>query len=255
MNTQEARELGEILAVLVNSGQPEQASDLLFPVLAERTPFRLLDIIGLRLGTESLEPVNSFLDQVAKQRTMGGWIVIASALRSQLARDLPGAFERTRIYAIAADVWYAADSLGERVPGPAIVSFFEPARNRLASWREAANRWVRRMVGVSVHYWAKQAKGKPGLLPQAEGLLDLLSPLFSEVDLDAAKGVGWGLKTLGRYYPDLVADWLIQQSGSPYRSMVRPHRSLVRPQRALMLRKATLYMPAGLRKNVLEKFR
>ena len=241
MNTQEARALGEILAVLVKSGQPEQASDLLFPVLAERTPFRLLDIIGLRLGTESLEPVNSFLDLVATQRTMGGWIVMASALRQQLVRDLPGAFERTRIYAIAADVWYAADSLGERVPGPALVSFFEPALLGLAAWQGDANRWVRRMVGVSVHYWAKQAKGKPGLHPQAEALLELLSPLFSEVDLDAAKGVGWGLKTLGRYYPDLVADWLIQQSG--------------RPKRALMLRKATLYMPVELRKSVLEKFR
>jgi len=247
MNTQEARELGEILAVLVNSGQPEQASDLLFPVLAERTPFRLLDIIGLRLGTESLEPVNSFLDLVAVQRTMGGWIIIASALRQQFKRDHPGAFERARIYAIIADTWYAADSIGERLPGPALVTSFEPALLGLASWRGDTNRWVRRLVGVAVHYWAKQAKGKPRLHPQAEALLELLSPLFSEVDLDAAKGVGWGLKTLGRYYPDLVADWLSRQVGMPHRSLVRPHR-------ALMLRKATLYMPAELRKIVLEKF-
>lgn len=29
--------------------------------------------------------------------------------------------------------------------------------------------------------------------------------------MDAVKGMGWGLKTLGRHYPDLVADWLGQQ--------------------------------------------
>jgi hypothetical protein len=40
--------------------------------------------------------------------------------------------------------------------------------------------------------------------------------------------VGWGLKTLGRYYPDLMADWLAQQVG--------------RRHRALMLRKALTYL-------------
>jgi hypothetical protein len=59
----------------------------------------------------------------------------------------------------------------------------------------------------------------------------LLEPLFEEWDMDAVKGVGWGLKTLGKQYPDLVADWLAQQ--------VVPNR---RRHRALMLRKALTYL-------------
>ena len=49
--------------------------------------------------------------------------------------------------------------------------------------------------------------------------------------MDAVKGAGWGLKTLGKYYPDIMADWLAKQ-------VVFRHRR----HRALMLRKALTYL-------------
>jgi 3-methyladenine DNA glycosylase AlkD len=156
-----------------------------------------------------------------------------------LVRDLSGAFERCRGYAIAADVWYATDAFGERVPGPALVAHFEPSLALLAPWRDDPNRWVRRMDGVAVHFWAKQAHGAASYQPHTLALLDLLAPMFTERNVDVIKGVGWGLKTLGRYYPELVADWLVQQAA--------------RPHRALMLRKATTYLPTELRQRVTEK--
>ena len=55
--------------------------------------------------------------------------------------------------------------------------------------------------------------------------------MFEEWDVTAVKGVGWGLKTLGRHYPDLVADWLAEQ-------VVQRQRR----HRALMLRKALTYL-------------
>jgi 3-methyladenine DNA glycosylase AlkD len=238
MKIQDARELGDQLADLVSFQRYEEACDLLSPLLAERTPFRLLDAIGGRLGIGPLDVVNVFLDQVAAQRAMGGWVIIASTQRQQLNRDLPGTFERSYKFVIAADVWYATDTFGERVTGPALVSHLEPSLDLLAPWREDPNCWIRRIVGVSVHYWAKQSRGKVSFLPQARALLDLLNPLFEERCTDAIKGIGWGLKTMGRYYPELVADWLVQQAG--------------RPHRALMLRKATTYLPSDLRQRVTE---
>jgi hypothetical protein len=238
MKIQDARELGDQLARLISFQRYEEACDLLSPLLAERTPFRLLDAIGGRLGNEPLDAVNVFLDHVAAQQTMGGWVVIASTLRQQLTRDLPGTFERSCRFVIAADVWYATDTFGERVPGPALVSHFEPSLDLLALWREDPNCWIRRVVGVSVHYWAKQSKGKVSLLPQARASLDLLNPLFEERCTEAIKGIGWGLKTMGRYYPELVADWLVQQAG--------------RPHRALILSKATTYLTPDLRQRVTE---
>ena len=229
MKAQEATRLGEEISVLVEAGHVRQAYSLLAPVLAQRTPFPILGRIGVAIGTGPLERVNDFLRHIAVARTEGGWVIIGSALGQQLGRDAAGAFARARSFIVAADVWYAPDVLGERVPGPALVADFEPSLALLSPWREDASRWVRRAVGVTVHYWAKRSRGAAEHTAQAETLLTFLEPMFEEWDLDAVKGVGWGLKTLGRYYPDLMTNWLTQQVAR-------------RRHRALMLRKALTYL-------------
>ena len=240
MNTREADELGQRIAALVQSRQPTPAYALLAPVLAEHTPFRLLDRIGRATGAGRLPAANAFLNRIADARTEGGWVVIASALGQQLDRDPAGAFDRCKRFVVAADVWYATDILGERVPGPAMVAYLPQALILLAPWREDDNRWVRRMVGVAAHFWAKRAHGAPEHISHAQVLLDFLEPMFEERDVDAVKGVGWGLKTLGKYYPDLAADWLAQ--------VVRCRRRY----RALMLRKALTYLPARQRARIID---
>jgi 3-methyladenine DNA glycosylase AlkD len=231
MKAKEARHLGKRIATRVNAGELQSAYALLAPVLAERTPFAKLDLIGATLGAGSLEPVNTFLEHIGAHRTEGGWVVIGAALGRQLTRDLPGAFERCRQHILAADVWYGADILGERVPGPALVSNFAPALELLAPWRGHENAWIRRTTGVAVHFWAKRSRGAPELAPQAQALLGFLEPLFEERDVSAVKGVGWGLKTLGKHYPDLLAAWLAEE--------ILPAG---RQHRALMLRKALTYL-------------
>jgi hypothetical protein len=56
--------------------------------------------------------------------------------------------------------------------------------------------------------------------------------------MDAVKGIGWGLKTLGRHYPRLVADWLVDRLAEGGR------------HRALVLRKALTYLPDDERERV-----
>jgi 3-methyladenine DNA glycosylase AlkD len=239
MKAREATELGERIAALVQAGQIRPAYDLLAPVLAERTPFRLLGRIGEVIGAGSLgearpehgRRVSAFLDRVAAARTEGGWVVIGSALGQQLDRDPATAFARCRGFVVAADVWYGADILGERVPGPALVADLKPALALLAPWREDPNRWVRRTVGVAAHFWAKRSRGAVEHTAKAEALLAFLEPMFEEWEMDAVKGVGWGLKTLGRHYPDLMAEWLAREIFSRQRR-----------HRALMLRKALAYL-------------
>jgi 3-methyladenine DNA glycosylase AlkD len=170
---------------------------------------------------------------------MGGWLIIGSALHQQLDGDLQGAFRRCQYYIVQWNVWYATDILGERVPGPALVRHFESALSLLAFWREDQYRWVRRAVGVSIHFWAKRSRGAPEITGHAKQLLELLEPMFSERDIDAVKGVGWGLKTLGRNYPDVTSEWLRCQVA-------------MRPYRALMLRKALTYLPAEQRATILK---
>ncbi len=228
MKTKQAKELGKRIAVLVQAEQTEQAYALLAPVLAERTPFAMLRHISDPVGAGPIEPVNAFLERVAVDKTEGGWVIIAKALERQLDRDLDGALARCRGFVAVADIWYAADTMGEGVVGQALVDHFEPALELLASWREDANPWVRRAVGTGVHLWAKRSRGAAELVPRARTLLAFLKPMFEEWDIIAVKGVGWGLKTLGRNYADLMAEWLPKQTG--------------RRHRALMQRKALTYL-------------
>jgi 3-methyladenine DNA glycosylase AlkD len=183
------------------------------------------------VGAEPLETANALLDRIADEKTEGGWVVIGKALGQQLERDLAGAFERCRGYMLAGAVWYCTDILAERVPGPALVTDFGQALDLLTPWRENDSAWVRRAVGVAVHFWAKRSRGAEQLRSQAKALLSLLEPMFGEWEMDAVKGVGWGLKTLGRHYPDLVTHWLA-------REIVPAERR----HRALMLRKALTYL-------------
>ena len=182
MKTQEARELGKRIAVLVQSGQIAQAYAPLSPVLAERTPFAMLRRIGEPVGAGPLEEAcpeydrraNAFLERIATDKTEGGWVVIASVLEKQLDRDLAGAFARCRDFIIAADVWHGTDTMGEGVVGQALVRHFEPALDLLSPWRADANPWVRRAVGTGVHFWAKRSRGAAELVDKAKTVLALL---------------------------------------------------------------------------------
>lgn len=207
-----AREFGATILEKIRTGDPLQAYHSLAPILNERTPFRLLDIIGESISTAPREKLGPFLEKIAAQKTEGGWVVIASALKPSLATELENVLQLSRQYIIAADIWYACDIFGERVLGNALVDHFDEGLDRLDAWRSDENRWVRRSLGVAGHYWAKRTKSDRVLNKQAQMLLAFFEPMLAEANTDAAKGVGWALKTMSRYRPTLIHDYLRAQS-------------------------------------------
>ena len=240
MRVNEARRIGKQVAMLVHSGYPHAAYQLLVPTLAERTRFPMLERIGEPIGAGRIDSANAFLELAVQGKTEGGWVVIGAALRGQLGRDMPGAFKRARDAIRAAQVWYASDIIGERVPGQALVEYFDAALEQLDPWRGDSCRWVRRSVGVAVHLWAKRSHGDDELGSRAVALMDFLEPLMPDWDMDSVKGTGWGLKTLGKYYPEALTDWLVERlPGQPR-------------MRAIVRRKAMTYLSAEQRKRVLE---
>ena len=239
MRAGEARQLGQKLCSLVQEADVPTAYAHLAPTLAKRTPFRLLDLIGDAVGAGPVDQVNAFLQHVAAQGTEGGWVIIGSSLRGQLSRDMPGALSRCQSYIIAADIWYGADILAERVSGPALLLEFGRALGLLSRWRADGNPWVRQAVGVAIHFWAKRTRGGPEHQTRALRLLRYLEPVFDERSMDAAKGIGWGLKTLGRYYPEQQSAWLAAQMAEGKHC------------RAVVLRKALTYLPEEARERVL----
>ena len=234
----QARAYGaQVRQTLETSGVPA-ALDALNDILCERTPFRLLDLVGAALDSADEKIVDDLLPAIAAQRSEGGWVVIASALRERLPRDLAGALEASRGYISRAAIWYGCDTIGERVPGPALVAQFQPSLEILAAWRDDPDAWVRRALGVAGHFWAKRSRGLSGSEAQAHALLDFLIPMLEEKDYDAAKGLGWALKTCGRYFPEVTQPWLEEQLLTNGR----------RPA-AIVKRKALKFLPADFKRK------
>lgn len=233
LNSGEAKVIGNCVRELIDRQSFIEAENLVLPIIKQKTSFRLLDIIGMQVGSGEQTLVREFLLVLSNYKTMGGWVIIASALRAQLPEDLEFALDQAREFTIKADTWYGTDIFGERVPGPALVKNLTKTIEFIKPWRIDPNRWIKRMTGVAVHYWAKQAHGSERHNEHAIELLNFLDPLYSERNVDVVKGVGWGFKTLGRYYPNLVSEWLDHQTG--------------RKHTALMKRKILQYLPESLK--------
>ena len=239
MNNAQVRQLAEEIYNALQQDGIDPAWSILYPILSGRTPFRFLDMIGVRVGEANPNRLDPFLERIADTRLEGGWVVIASAFGPGYEHDPQDVLERCKSFIVFADVWYAADIFSERVPGPALVSDFDRALHFLSTWRVASNRWVRRSVGVAAHFWAKRSRGSPELVDQANALLAFMMPMFSEWEMDATKGVAWGLKTIGRNYPDLMTEWLVKKV-LPAKPKYRSH----------MIHKATLYLSSDQRDHV-----
>jgi len=231
MNRAETHELAAACRDLLVAGDVAGALARLRPLVGSRTSFQMLDLAGRGVADSAASNPAAFtalLDGLAATDEIGAWPLIGSALAAAyLPHALPRAFAETRRYLLQADVWHATDALGERVLGEALRADFDAAFSLLADWRAEASPWLRRAIGVAVHLYVKRERYQP---EQVARLLDLLAPLFAEHDLAAIKGVGWGLKTIGRFYPDLLVPWLRQQLASK-----KPRR--------LMLQKAVEYLP------------
>jgi len=238
----QARAFGAQIVESLSSQGNAPALELLNTILRERTPFRLLDLVGAQLQQSEPRKADELLDAIAAQGSEGGWVVIASALRERLPASLAPALEAARRYIMQAQVWYACDSLGERVPGEALVAQFQPALDCLAAWRADEDEWVRRATGVAGHFWFKRAHGKSEFKKQARALLEFYSPMLEEHCFNAAKGVGWALKTAGRYYPDVAAGWLEEEWLLKKRQPA-----------AVIRRKALLYLPPEYKKKFMGK--
>jgi 3-methyladenine DNA glycosylase AlkD len=233
------RELATYCRDLLIAGDVESALARLRPIVATRTPFPLLDLTGQVIAgaaTTNLTPFTALLDGLAATDEIGAWPLTGSALTAAyLPHDTPRAFAEARRYVFQAGVWHATDAIGERVLGEGLRADFDTALPLLEDWRTETSPWLRRATGVAVHLYVKRERDRP---EQAARLLNMLEPLFEERDIAATKGVGWGIKTIGKFYPDLLVPWLREQVAT-------------KKPRKLMVRKAVTYLPDEVKKEFL----
>jgi 3-methyladenine DNA glycosylase AlkD len=213
----------------INREDQEDFWNVLNPVLDSKVPFPLLDEIGKRLGESGkLDPAKYFgvFDEIIATDKMGGYVIVGQALAAFLETELEASINKATEIIAEGQKWYVCDIVGERVLGQSLVTSFESAISVLERMTALEDQWVRRSIGVAVHFFAKR---RPEDREKMRQLMALLLFLIEDKRVNVVKGVGWGLKTIGKYQPKLVEDYL---------------QETIKTKRIskLMLRKATTYL-------------
>ncbi len=237
MKKQEVTRISQECLSLIENSLIVEAVKTVEPVLQQKIPFLLLDHAGEVLGGLIIgkpRDLITFLDRIEATKAMGGYVVIGSVLNGFIEHDLTTALGKSKEYISKGRTWYVADIIGERVPGQALVKRFDEAFPILETFLREPDLWVKRSVGVAAHFFAKRVRGDAG---KAKRVIDLLSPCFEEKDTRIVKGIGWGLKTLGRYYPDLVVDFLkCQQGRKPSSLLMKKAITYLSPEKRAEIR-------------------
>jgi 3-methyladenine DNA glycosylase AlkD len=223
----------------IQQNQPQAAADSLKPLLNTKCAFSKLDKLGNLIGTKAKNNTAPFLkafDCIIESQAMGGFVVVGEALATLLETDFDAVMQKSREYIIKGAAWYVCDIIGERSIGKAVVGHFEQTLPYLSGFLEDENKWVKRSAGVAVHFFAKRILDNP---KKAKMLLDVLAPHIEERQVDVVKGIGWGIKTMGRVYPEVVVPFLIEQ--------LKAKKYLSK----LMMRKALKYLPPEKKTEVL----
>ena len=229
MNRKWARSIAERCVEAINRGDSDGFWNVLNPVLDAKVPFPLLDEMGRLLGEAGRHNSSKYFgvfDEITATCKMGGYVIVGQALASFLETKLEASIRKAAEIVAEGQKWYVCDIVGERVLGQALVSYFDSAVAVLESMTATEDPSVRRSIGVAVHFFAKR---RPEDVEGMKRLLRLLSVLVEDRRVFVVKGVGWGLKTIGKHQPRLVEDYLKKTLATKRISK-------------LMLRKATTYL-------------
>jgi 3-methyladenine DNA glycosylase AlkD len=226
---EEINQIAEKVVSLTSAGNTEAAFCMLKQILDRKCPFAKLDSVGRKIGQSGVGQPQFFeiFDKIIDYNAMGGFVIVGRALIYFLPENFGEVMEKSSEYIIKGDKWYVCDIIGERSLGQALVDYFDETLPWLEKFLKDSNKWVKRSVGVALHFFSKRVLDEP---EKTEKLLDLIEPHMEEKQIDFVKGIGWGLKTIGRHHPDLLVQFLKRQI------------DLKKNVSKLMMRKAVTYL-------------
>jgi 3-methyladenine DNA glycosylase AlkD len=214
----------------VSAANEKGAIKTLTPLLDTKCPFSKLDLLGREIGRAGLSDPPRFFeafDAIIEYNAMGSFVIVGQALIPFLEGSFDQVMTKSREYIVRGDAWYVCDIIGERSLGQALVDYF----GRTLPWLDRLlgddDKWVKRSVGVAIHFFSKRVLDDPA---KTRRLLRLVEPYIEEKQVDVVKGIGWGLKTIGKHHPDLVVEFLEKQ--------IKTRKRMPR----LMMRKASTYL-------------
>jgi len=170
-------------------------------VLKEKVRFPLLEFATREIvqGVPA-EDLIEITDRIISMDEIGSYVLAGIILQHRLQEHFPASIDKAVEYIIKGDKWYVCDIIGERVMGYSLLVNPEKTISVLQELTRHANKWIVRSVGVATHYAVKKGVGKD----YVEQLFLLLSGLANTTEFHTKTGIGWGAKTIAKFYPDII---------------------------------------------------
>ncbi|MBM9577778.1 DNA alkylation repair protein [Leptospira sp. 201903070] len=218
---QSKKEIKKILSDLFDSEELEQKlllERIQSRLLSDKVKFPLLELAGKELHSKIPEEHQiDFADQIIEYQSMGGNVVAAMILQLRLEKHFEQSFEKMIEYMISGNQWFVCDIIGERVLGHSLLKNPEITLPVLKNFINHTNSWVVRSVGVATHYAVKKGLGKK----YVEETFLLLLTKSNTKDFHTKKGIGWAVKTVSKFHPDIVQKFEIRLNEDDVQSYFR----------------------------------
>lgn len=131
---------------------------------------------------------------------MGGYVISAIILQLRMEKHFEQSLNKAVEYILLGNEWYVCDIIGERIMGYFLLKEPEKTLPILKNYINDKNGWIVRSVGVASHYAVKKGLGKK----YVEVTFYLLLSKTDTKDFHTKKGIGWALKTISKFYPDII---------------------------------------------------
>jgi 3-methyladenine DNA glycosylase AlkD len=207
ISSQRAAELALECSAYLSGDNLDAFWSCLQPVVEAKFSNESLSLFGEILGEEAAKDPDRYFrafDEMIAMKSHGCYLIVAKALSKMLETHFEPCWHRARDYIAQGESFEASDYVGQGVLGEALIRYFDQTVGVLEELSRDESRWVRRAVGAAVQFFSEEVRDAD----RNRRLLELTLPLMGSDDEVVLKGVGWGLKTIGRYHPDLLEKFL-----------------------------------------------
>ncbi|XDD49733.1 DNA alkylation repair protein [Leptospira sp. WS92.C1] len=170
-------------------------------ILQKKVKFPLLEYAAQEIQSKISETKQiEFTNQIIDLRQMGGYVIAGMILQLRSDKHLDESLGKAVEYMILGNEWYVCDIIGERVMGYSLLKNPKHTIPILKTFIFYDNSWVTRSVGVATHYAVKKGLRKK----YVEEMFRLLLTQSGTKDFHTKKGIGWAVKTIAKFHPDII---------------------------------------------------
>lgn len=145
-------------------------------------------------------------NKIIELHTIGGNVLVGIILQQRLKTNFAESHKKAIEYIVKEDLWYVCDIIGERVIGYSLLNYPEETIQLLKLYAKHSDKWIVRTIGVATHYAVKNGLKKASV----EKVFIILLSCSNTTEFHTKKGIGWGVKTISKFHPEIIEKHRIQ---------------------------------------------